>query len=341
MVTEEKFGGIRKFSFSDGPVSFSAMDFGCTITDLLVPDSAGEPRNVVLGFDDPSEYESCDDSRGAIVGRVANRIRGAEFTLNGKNYTLDGNDGGNCLHSGFRRFEKMTWDAENATEEYGGKPYSGVLFSRLSESMEQGFPGNARVGVFYGLCGNEVLMRYTAESDGDTPLNLTNHSYFNLDGSETVLEHTLQLDCGEFLEAGETPLPTGRILGVSGTVFDFRAEKEIGRDIALLSASAGGGYDHCLVTGADEGRAVRVGRLSSKRSGISMEVFTNQRGVQLYTGNFLEGSKGRSGRILRKFGGVCLETQRFPNAVNEPSFPSCVLGAGEKYDSATILRFGF
>ena len=340
---------ITLYTASNEKISFSAMNYGCTITNLFVPNKNGKLTDILLGFDSLDEWKAGAASHNAIVGRFANRISGARFTLDGKKYELDKNDGKNCLHGGFTRYEKMLWNGETLSDSEG----EGVRFTRTSADGEQGLPGNLEIAVVYKLTSkNELILEYTATTDKATPINLTNHAYFNLDGSGTILNHHLQLDCDEFLKANADLTPTGDVVSVSGTSFDFITEKTIGRDIENLITDTADdanrsltgendpfGYDHCFLTRTeDEKKLVRFGKIRSEKSGISMEIFTNQRGVHVYTGNFLAGVKGKGGVTHKRHDGVCFETERYPDAVNEPNFPSCILRPGEQYWHKTVLK---
>ncbi|WP_294429778.1 aldose epimerase family protein [uncultured Treponema sp.] len=330
-------GEISLYTVSNGTISFSAMDFGCTITNLFVNDKNGHKVDILLGYDTLSEWKRGMQAHNAIVGRVANRIRGGEFTLDGKKYLLEKNDGQNCLHGGDTRYEKMLWKGE----EYSDSEGIGVKFTRKSPDGEQGFPGNLDLCVIYKISEkNELIFEYTGTTDGATPINLTNHAYFNLNGTGSVLNHRLQLDCCKVLESASDSAPSGKIFDVEGTPFDFRTEKKVGAEIEKLAVNGKDkpfGYDHCFVTSADETHLARVGILSSDESGISMEIFTNQRGVHVYTANYL-GGKGKGGVNQKMHDGICFETERFPNAINEPSFPSCVLRPSEKYWHKTVFK---
>lgn len=328
---------VTLYTVSNGRVSFCAMNWGCTMTNLFVPNKSGGVTDILLGYDTLSGWQRGLGSHNAIVGRVANRIRGASFVLDGKSYALDKNDGENCLHGGTVRYEKLLWNAEC----FSGAEGEGVKFWRTSPDGEQGFPGKLDVQVSYALTeADELIFEYTAQASEATPVNLTNHAYFNLDGGGTVLNHRLQLDCEQYLESAEDSAPTGKICPVAGTPFDFRTEKLVGADIEAVPHEAGKpfGYDHCFVTGADESALVRVGALCSEKSGISMEIATNQRGVHVYTANFIGGTKGKGGVIHQAHDGICFETERFPNAINEPRFPSCVLRPGETYQHKTVFK---
>ena len=338
MKTEKKEleKDIFLYTVTNGRLSFSAMNYGCTITNIWVPKKSGAPVDILLGYDRLAEWKSGTEAHNSIVGRVANRICGAQFVLDGKTYALEKNDGENCLHGGFNRFEKMLWQAEPVSDAGG----AGVRFTRVSVAGEQGFPGNVQMTVTYMLTEtDDFMLEYTATTDAPTPLNLTNHAYFNLNGAGNVCDHHLQLDCDTMLEIDSQLLPTGRVVPVAGTPFDFRTEKLIGKDIAQMDKRIGGGYDHCFVTHADETEVVRVGKVWSDQTGISVTFSTNQRGMQLYTGNFLNGVVGKGGVVHQMYDGVCFEMQRFPNAVNEPHFPPCILRPGERYWSKTIFSF--
>ncbi len=327
--------GVTSFTVSNGKISFTAMDWGCTITNLYVPSKTGEKIDILLGFDTLEGWKAGTASHNAIVGRFANRIRGAKFTLDGKEYILDKNDGNNCLHGGNTRYEKQLWKGEKYSDSEG----EGVKFTRKSPDGEQGFPGNVELSVIYKLTDkNEFVWEYTATSDKATPINLTNHAYFNLDGKGNIKKHLLQLDSKEILETGSDSAPTGKILPVAGTVFDFNKEKVLGTDLEKVEPLHNG-YDLCFLTGGDETGLVRIGKIRSEESGISMEMFTNQCGVHVYTGNYLAGTVGKGGVVHNAHDGVCFETERFPNAINEPSFPSCVLKPGEKYFHKMVLKF--
>ena len=340
---------VTLYTVTNGKISFSAMNYGCTMTNLFVPDKNGNATDILLGFDSLDEWKAGTASHNAIVGRVANRIVGARFTLDGKTYALDKNDGKNCLHGGFTRYEKMFWQGEPFSDSEG----EGVCFTRTSADGEQGMSGNLEITAVYKLTSkNELIFEYTAKTDKATPINLTNHAYFNLDGSGTILNHHLQLDCDEFLRANADLTPTGDVVSVSGTSFDFRTEKTIGRDIekliteksananaALTSPDSPFGYDHCFISHGDESKVVQLGAVWSENTGIKMELFTNQRGVHVYTGNFLAGIKGKGGVVHKRHDAVCFETERYPDAVNHPNFPSCILRPVEQYWHKTVLKF--
>lgn len=349
-IEEKTIGdGVKLFTVSNGKVSFSVMNYGCTVTRLLVPDRDGRATDIVLGFDDFAGYESCTDSRGAVVGRVANRISGASFTMDGKVYDLDKNDGGNTLHGGFTRFEKMLWEADTFFDENADGHPAGVVFRRVSRDGEQGFPGNLDITVVYSLNSrDELTFSYRAIPDRKTPVNMTNHTYFNLNGvldsKRDVLNHVMTLDSDKILEIDGQLIPTGRILDVSErSEFDFRKGKEVGKDIGKCDERIGGGYDNCFVTkafGGNAGKPVFFGTVSSPLTGISMDMFTDQEGMQVYSGNFLDGGRGKGGFADEKYGGICFESQRLVDSVNRKEFPSPFVEAGGVYSSTTVYRFG-
>jgi aldose 1-epimerase len=331
----------------------SVLDYGCTIQSVMVPDKSGRLTDVVLGYDDIAGYEAGTAYFGAFVGRYANRIRRSEFELNGRIYRLVPNDGENHLHG---NFSKEIFAADVLPD--------GVVFRRTSPDGEEGFPGRLEVEVVCRLTDdNSILLEYKAVSDADTMLNLTNHSYFNLNGSGTILGHMLKLRSDSFTEIGEGTIPTGRILPVEGTPFDFRTWKRIGEriDCGHPQLKLGNGYDHNYVL-AEHGRAgegaasykeagrgadaydgvSKFAEIEGDESGIRMECFTTQPGVQLYTGNFVDvdaKAAGKGGVVYPRRAGVCFETQHYPCSPNFPEFPSAVLRQGEEYRQKTVYRF--
>ena len=303
------------------------MEYGATIRSLLVQ-RGGAWTDVVLGYDTLREYEENDGYLGACVGRVGNRIGGAGFTLNGKTYTLARNDGENHLHGGVRGFDKYVWTAEELPD--------GVRFARVSPDGEEGYPGTLRAAVSYRLQGNTLAIEYEASADEDTLCNLTNHSYFNLNGGGAVLSHTLQINAEEFLENGAATLPTGNRLPVAGTPFDFRVPKRIGQDIGAddIQLRNCGGYDHNFCLTGDPAAVLR-----GDVSGITMKVRTTLPGVQLYTANVLTERRGKNGAVYVPRGALCLETQYFPNAMACEGFEKPILRAGESWNHRTTLAF--
>ena len=340
MKCESKPFGVTKdgqevtaFHLSNGNgMSAVILDYGCTIQSLYVPDYAGHPVDVVLGYNTLQEYEENSGYLGAIVGRVGNRIGGGRFTLNGKEYSLLQNDRGNTLHGGKVGFDKCVFKAEVNGDE--------LVLTRTSPDGEEGFPGNVLVTVRYRLdWDNTLRISYGALSDKDTLLNLTNHSYFNLSGGGTVLSHELVIFADQICENDENCLPTGKLLDVGGTPFDFRELKKIGNDIGVdcTQLHNGGGYDHnyCL---SDPGEWKRVAYLVSRDKRIAMACMTTMPGVQFYSGNGLTERDGKHGKIGRR-DAICLETQVWPDAIHHENFPSSVLEANTLFLSQTAYKF--
>lgn len=318
---------VNIYCIKNDMLAVEIMEYGAAIRSLLVQ-RGGAWTDVVLGYDTLREYEENDGYLGACVGRVGNRIGGAGFTLNGKTYTLARNDGENHLHGGVRGFDKYVWTAEELPD--------GVRFARVSPDGEEGYPGTLHAAVSYRLQGNTLVIEYEASADQDTLCSLTNHSYFNLNGSGSVLGHTLQINADEFLENSTATLPTGRRLPVAGTPFDFRVPKRVGQDIGTddIQLRNCGGYDHnfCL-TG--ETAAVLRGDVS----GITMTVRTTLPGMQLYAANFLTERRGKNGVVYMPRAALCLETQFFPNAMACEDFEKPILRAGELWREHTALIF--
>lgn len=318
---------VNIYCIKNDMLAVEIMEYGAAIRSLLVQ-RGGAWTDVVLGYDTLREYEENDGYLGACVGRVGNRIGGAGFTLNGKTYTLARNDGENHLHGGVRGFDKYVWTAEELPD--------GVRFARVSPDGEEGYPGTLHAAVSYRLQGNTLVIEYEASANQDTLCSLTNHSYFNLNGSGSVLGHTLQINADEFLENSAATLPTGRRLPVAGTPFDFRVPKRVGQDIGTddIQLRNCGGYDHnfCL-TG--ETAAVLRGDVS----GITMTVRTTLPGMQLYAANFLTERRGKNGAVYMPRAALCLETQFFPNAMACEDFEKPILRAGELWREHTALIF--
>ena len=297
-------------------LSFEVLDYGATLRSLRVKDAHGAWVDVVLGYDSLAEYEQNDGYLGAVVGRVCNRIAGAEFELDGNRYPLYQNDGVNHLHGGKRGFDKYVWAVEELPD--------GLRLTRTSPDGEEGYPGTMRASVTYRVDGVSLRLDYEAESDRDTLCNLTNHAYFNLNRNGTVLDHLLRINAERFLENDAGCLPTGRLLSVANTPFDFRTEKEIGRDIEQddIQLKDCGGIDHnfCL-----DGET--AAQLYSKETGIEMTVTTTMPGLQVYSGNFLADRIGKYGATYHKRDAICLETQYYPNAMACEAFEKPILRA--------------
>jgi len=309
------------------------INYGGTVTDLLVPDKNGQPGNVVLGYDSLGGFlQSNNPYFGCLVGRYANRIANAKFTLDGKTYMLAANNNGNSLHGGIKGFDKVIWNAEPLGD-------TSVKLTYFSKDGEEGYPGNLQAEVIYTLTADNALkIEYTATTDKATPVNLTNHCYFNLSGGtdSTILDHELMLKADKYTKVNENLIPTGENPPVSGTPMDFTSAKKVGRDIAQVP----GGYDHNWVLNKSGNDLELAATLYHAASGRFMEVFTTEPGVQFYSGNFLDGTlKGRDGINYVKHAGLCLETQHFPDSPNQPAFPNTILKPGEKYHQVTIYKF--
>jgi aldose 1-epimerase len=319
------------------------MTYGATLTELLVPGKSGAPANVVLGFDTLEPYLAGTPYFGATVGRVGNRIAKGTFTLNGKTYKLAANNGPNHLHGGIKGFDKVVWKAEVLRSNAG----QSLKFTYRSVDGEEGYPGNLDVTVIYTLTdvgSGELRIDYTATTDQATPVNLTNHTYFNLagEGNGTILDHVLTINADAITPVDAALIPTGKIEPVKGTVFDFTAPTAIGARIGKVPGGPPVGYDHNYVlrplTGALPVRQAAV--VSDPKSGRTMRVQTTEPGVQFYTGNFLDGTiKNRKGVPYQQHAAFCLETQHFPDSVNHPNFPSTILEPGKTYRSMTIYQF--
>lgn len=306
------------------------LDYGVTIRSIVVPGKNGGPVDVVLGYDTLEEYVTNDGCLGATIGRFANRIAGACFELNGKKYALCANDGANHIHGGKVGFDRVVWNSRQEGET--------VVFSRLSPHGEEGYPGNLQVSVTVSWQGNGLELRYHAETDQDTILNLTNHSYFNLNGhgSGDVHGHQMQINAETFHLGDATCLPTGDILPVEGTAMDFRTMHPIGDmvDADEPCVKLSRGYDSNYVISGTPA-VVTVG----DQTGIVMTTTTDQPGVQLYTANFTSPRLGKGGKEYTYRTGFCLETQHYPDCIHYPDWPTCILRAGEAFDSVTTYAF--
>ena len=309
------------------------ITYGAAITELHVPDRNGTLGDVVLGFDNLGQYLSDSPCFGAVVGRVANRIAKGRFTLDGKTYALAVNNGPNTLHGGIRGFDKLVWGARAAD----GPDGPAVVFSHVSPDGDEGFPGALTVRMTYTLTNeNELRFDYEATADKATPVNLTNHSYFNLAGRGDVLGQVLEIKASRYTPADPTQIPTGVIADVAGGPLDFTQAKPIGRDLARVH----GGYDHNFVIDGGGHGVVLAARAEDPSSGRAVEVWTDQPGVQLYTSNGLKGAfVGKYGEAYGAHAAFCLETQHYPDSVNKPGFPSTLLRPGETFRSTTVYRF--
>jgi aldose 1-epimerase len=314
------------------------MTYGALLTELHVPDRNGKLDDVTLGFEDLKGYLEGHPYFGATVGRVGNRIAKGRFTLDGVEYKLATNNGPNALHGGIKGFDKVVWKSEGKTDPDGAS----VKFTYVSKDGEEGYPGNLTCTVTYTLTNhNELKIDYTAVTDKATPVNLTNHSYFNLAGAKAgdILGHELTLIADRYTPVDDTLIPTGEIKAVKGTPLDFTTPMTIGSRIGQLKGDPGG-YDHNFVLNS-EGKSLALGaRVHEPKTGRVMEMYTTEPGVQFYTGNFLDGKqKGKGGVVYQKHHGFCLEAQHFPDSVNHANFPSMILRPGKTYTQTTTYKF--
>ncbi len=333
-VTSEPWGAfdgkdIELFTISDD-IEVKISNYGGTIVSIRTPDITGKMGDVMLGFDSLDGYLGNKAYHGATIGRYANRIKGGRFELDGVEYTLAKNDQGNHLHGGLKGFDKAVWISEILE--------NGVRLNYKSVDMEEGYPGTLDVSVTFKVEGDSLAIDYYAETTKPTVLNLTNHAYFNLRGGGDALGHKLWIDADDYSPISEALIPLTENERVEGTPFDFRNEVVVGDRIndAHVQLQRGGGYDHNYVLNQINNPQAS---LTDPESGRVLEVSTTMPGVQMYTGNFIDGSDiGRNGPIERR-GGICLETQFFPDSPNRPEFPSPVLRPGEKYIEKTVYRF--
>jgi len=309
-------------------------NYGGIVTSFITEDKNGKPSNIVVGFDSLASYLQKPPYFGALIGRYGNRIGDAAFTLNGTAYTLAANNGKNHLHGGLKGFDKVVWDATVVNDSLPQ-----LTLAYVSKDGEEGYPGNLKVLVQYSLTdNNELKIEYNAETDKATPLNLTNHSYFNLSGdvSSTILNHSLQIDADRYTPVDTTLIPTGELKPVKGTPFDFTTAQRIGSRID----SVPGGYDHNWVLNRKDSSSIQlVATLRDSLSGRKLEVFTTQPGLQFYSGNFLDGKfVNRDGKTLLIHTALCLETQHYPDSPNKPGFPSTILQPGQQYHQVTLYK---
>ncbi len=325
---------VTKFTVTNSSgMKATLIDYGAILQSLEVPDRDGNIAEVTMGFDTVTEYEDNSPYFGATVGRYANRIEGGRFTLDGKEYQLATNNGPNHLHGGVVGFDKVIWNAEP----FSGENESGVEFTYVSADGEEGYPGTLTITMRYTLTDdNELKFSYVAETDKPTILNITNHTYWNLDADGLILDHELVINADQYTAVDETGIPIAGIADVAGTPMDFNTAHTIGERIDQVT----GGYDHNYVLNREGEGMSLAARVYSPKTGRVMEIHTNQPGIQLYTGNFLDGSyAGRGGAVYEQRGAFCLETQTFPNAPNRPDFPSAELRPGEKYIHETVHTF--
>jgi len=340
-ITEKPFGSfegnpVTEYTMTNANgVQVGIINYGGTITKIITPDKNGLMGDVVLGYDSLSGFlQRGNPFFGALIGRYGNRIANAKFSLAGKEYKLFANDNGNSLHGGRKGYDKVLWNIEKLQGD------SSLKLTYLSKDGEEGYPGNLNIEVVYSLSSdNSLMIDYTATTDKATPVNLTNHCYFNLSAGKdsTVLNHELMLNADKYTPVNDKLIPTGVIAPVKGTPMDFTTSKKIGKDIDSVK----GGYDHNWVINKNGNSLEKVATVFEPNSGRYMEVLTTQPGIQFYTGNFLNGSlrNTKNGQKYIKHGSICLETQHFPDSPNQPSFPSTILKPGETYKYTTVYKF--
>ena len=339
-VTKESFGkmpdgtAVEIYTLKNSALEARITTYGGTVVSLKTADRQGKVDDIVLGFDSLDGYlQKNDPFFGAIIGRYANRIAHAEFSLGGKKYSVPKNDGENSLHGGTRGFDKVVWQAKPIAD--------GVEFTYVSKDGDQGYPGTLTATVRYTLRGNELHIEYSATTDKDTVVNLTNHSYFNLAGTGDILGHQLKINASRYTPVDATLIPTGELAPVQGTPFDFRKSTAIGQRIGGSDEQLkrGRGYDHNWVLDND-GKFAEAAEVYEPTTGRVLTVLSDQPGIQFYSGNFLDGTvKGKQGKIYAHRSGLCLETQHFPDSPNHPKFPSTELKPGRRYHTVTVFRF--
>lgn len=349
-VTSREFGRLPTgepvllYTLAAGAVTVSITPYGGVVASIVTPDRDGELTDIVLGFDSLDGYLKPNPYLGAIVGRYGNRIGDARFALDGKVYTLARNNGANSLHGGVRGFDKVLWSARQVKAP--SAEGAALELTHVSPDGDEGFPGQLTATVVYSLAADASLrIDYRATTTAATVVNLTNHSYFNLNGQGRgdILDHVVTLYASHFTPIDEGLITTGAIVAVAGTPFDFRQPTAIGARIGADHPQLryGRGYDHNFVVDGPAGTLRPAAHVSSPASGRTLDVETTEPGVQFYSGNFLDGSvTGKAGAVYRQRTGLCLETQHFPDSPNKPGFPSVVLRPGEEYRSTTIYRFG-
>jgi aldose 1-epimerase len=344
-ITEKPFGTFEQKPVTEYTITnahsmqVSVINYGGTVTKLITPDRSGAMGDVVTGFESLDGFlQKGVPYFGALIGRYGNRIANAKFTLDGKTYSLPANNNGNSLHGGDKGYDKVYWNIEKAGD-------SSLKLTYQSKDGEQGYPGNLDIEVIYTLTtDNSLKIAYTAKTDKATPINLTNHCYFNLSAGKdsTILNHQLMLNADKYTPVNDALIPTGKIEEVKGGPMDFTTAKMIGKDLAAVK----GGYDHNWVlnkkgNAPDSYREEKVATLSEPNSGRVMEVFTTEPGIQFYSGNFLDGTltNTKNGQKYVKHAALCLETQHFPDSPNQLSFPNTILKPEETYKQTTVYKF--
>ena len=343
-ITKKTFGvlsngkKVHLYILKAGDLSLSLSTLGAAWTSLEVPSGTMGTDDILLGF---SSFDGWVNNQyyGVTVGRFANRIGGAKFSLDGKEYSLYKNNGEASLHGGKMGFSRKVWKAD-AYEERDGVF---VRFELKSPDGDEGYPGKLRAAVSYGLTkSNEIVADYEAKVDDPCPVNLTNHAYFNLAGESRwldILSTEVKLYCSSYIEVDETLIPTGKILPTVNTPLDFKNRKSLGKDIQALAGTSAGGYDHCYVIDGEPGELKPFAEVYEPLTGRSMKGFTTQPGVQLFTGNNIDSIPGKIGSVYNRFGGFCMETQHFPDAPNQPHFPSAIFGPDRDYHEKAVFVF--
>jgi len=329
---------VELYVLKNGQITVKVMTYGAIITEIDAPDRNGKEGDVVLGFDRLEGYLGTHPYFGATVGRVANRVAKGKFTLNGQEYSLAVNNGPNSLHGGLKGFDKVIWKAEPVNRPEGPS----VKLTYRSPDGEEGYPGNLDVSVQFTVTEqDELKIEYSASTDKATPINLSNHSYFNLAGrtTEPILGHELLLAANHYTPVDETLIPTGEIAPVAGTPLDFTKPTDIGARIKELEGEPAG-YDHNFVLESGGKSLALAARVYEPKTGRVMEMSTTEPGVQFYTGNFLDGTiTGKDGIVYRKHHAFCLEAQHYPDSIHHANFPSAILEPGKTYTQTTIYKF--
>ncbi|TMI66032.1 MAG: galactose mutarotase [Bacteroidetes bacterium] len=340
-ITEKAFGNFETKPVTEYAITnpsgmqVSIINYGGTVTKILAPDKQGKLGDVVLGYETLDGYlQKGDPYFGSLIGRYGNRIANAKFDLDGKTYTLAANDHGNTLHGGNKGYDKVYWNIEKLAGD------SSLKLTYQSKDGEEGYPGNLNIEVIYSLSSaNELKIDYTATTDKATPINLTNHCYFNLSGGSdsTILGHELLIKADSYTPVNDKLIPTGKIDPVKSTPMDFNTAKAIGKEIDSVS----GGYDHNWVLNKNGTTLEQVATLYHAGSGRFMEVFTTEPGLQFYSGNFLDGTLTNTlhGQKYVKHAALCLETQHYPDSPNQPAFPTTILKPGETYRQTSVYKF--
>jgi aldose 1-epimerase len=339
-LSEKPFGNfngeeVTEYTFTnENEMQVSIINYGGTVTKIITKDKYGKDGDVILGYETLSGYLQKENPYfGCLIGRYGNRIANGQFTVDGKTYHLAKNNNGQCLHGGINGYDKVIWNVKAKTD-------CSITLNYLSKDGEEGFPGNLNIEVIYELTSdNGLKISYTATTDKATPINLTNHCYFNLSCGEdaTILQHELQLNANRFTEVDMFSIPTGNLPDVKNTSMDFNVAKTIGKDIASLE----GGYDHNFILSENKKNMSITGTLYHPTSGRLMEVYTNEPAIQFYTGNFLDGTltDTKHNQKYVKHAGLCLETQHYPDSPNQPDFPNTILNPEEKYFHNTLYKF--